>query len=277
MIHVLFCIHNRKVLTLQCLRDLKQQSIEHTITVFDDGSTDGSSEAIRAEFPSVKIVSGDGSFFWTRSMNAGLREILAQSNEGDFVLTLNDDTRFAPDYLEQLMKVSGSHQRAIVGSLVRNGHNKNKIVDSGLRVDWKKYRLNSIPYDEAKDFVAVDTLSCRGVLVPIEVFHSIGLFSETIAPHYGADLEFFFRAKKHGFHLLLSYRAEVLDMGPESNPKSKRLSGFFGRIRQQYDICSPQRMMVHVYNIVTYCPQKSHIVPLLARFFVGRLKFLLKG
>ena len=59
------------------------------IIVCVDGSTDGTNEMIMEKFPSVHIVSGDGTWWYTKSMNMGFK--YAQSLKIDFVLTLNDD------------------------------------------------------------------------------------------------------------------------------------------------------------------------------------------
>lgn len=38
------------------------------VFLVDDESTDGTSEAIKSEFPEVSIIKGDGSLFWNRGM-----------------------------------------------------------------------------------------------------------------------------------------------------------------------------------------------------------------
>jgi glycosyltransferase involved in cell wall biosynthesis len=59
-IFVLIPIHNRKATTLKCLSNLYFSHDAgkfrlHTV-IIDDGSTDGSAEAIRAQFPEVTIL-----------------------------------------------------------------------------------------------------------------------------------------------------------------------------------------------------------------------------
>ena len=56
-------VHNRRELTLQCLRSLSRidsKGVEINIYIVDDGCTDGTREAIEDNFPDVKIVQGTG-------------------------------------------------------------------------------------------------------------------------------------------------------------------------------------------------------------------------
>ena len=52
-------VHNRREITLQCLRSLSRIDRDglnvHTIIV-DDGSTDGTAEAIKRDFPQVELI-----------------------------------------------------------------------------------------------------------------------------------------------------------------------------------------------------------------------------
>lgn len=71
-IAVLLTVHNRKEKTLRCLQNLFKQEIpaDYLIDVYltDDGCTDGTPEAIRAQYPQVHIIKGNGNLFWNRGM-----------------------------------------------------------------------------------------------------------------------------------------------------------------------------------------------------------------
>jgi GT2 family glycosyltransferase len=64
--------HNRKPLTLACLESLARQTFsDFAVAVVDDGSTDGTSEAIQEAFPQVHLILGSGDLWWTRATNLG--------------------------------------------------------------------------------------------------------------------------------------------------------------------------------------------------------------
>jgi GT2 family glycosyltransferase len=88
----LMAAHNRRDLTLACLRSLNAQRVPGvTVDVFvlDDGSSDGTSEAIGEQFPEVTVLHGDGELFWS----GGMRQAFAAAIAGDYdhYLWLNDD------------------------------------------------------------------------------------------------------------------------------------------------------------------------------------------
>ncbi|MGE4106220.1 MAG: glycosyltransferase family 2 protein [Bacteriovoracia bacterium] len=257
MVYILFAIYNRKALTLECLRCISAlKGPAFRVVIFDDGSTDGSGDAIRAEFPDVQVLRGPGDWWWTKSMNAGLRHILERAQDGDYVMTLNDDTEFGPDFLQTLMDVSVSQDRAVVGSVARNFFERNHVEDSGYRIDWQKYLFNKVPYAESPPWIEVDTLACRGTLIPIELFRRLGLFDQTTLPHYAADMEFFIRAKRAGYRLLMSRQAAVYHKdraGLGGQPPRPAWSKF----KDLFSIRSSNNLRCHLTLILKYSPSAS--------------------
>ena len=72
-IAVLMTCHNRKLKTLATLESLFKQILTSEIALnaylVDDGSTDGTAEAVQQTYPQINIFSGDGNLFW----NGGMR------------------------------------------------------------------------------------------------------------------------------------------------------------------------------------------------------------
>jgi GT2 family glycosyltransferase len=79
-IAVLITCHNRRDKTLKCFEALyKQESIEDLrlqVYLVDDGCTDGTAEAIIAEFPETRILKGSGSLYWCGGMRLAWEEAL---------------------------------------------------------------------------------------------------------------------------------------------------------------------------------------------------------
>ena len=61
---VLMTCHDRRDITLVCLQTLYQQDAIFDVFLLDDGSSDGTSEAVKQHYPNVKILPGNGNLFW---------------------------------------------------------------------------------------------------------------------------------------------------------------------------------------------------------------------
>src|SRR5437879_13021927 len=75
------------------------------LVVVDNGSTDGSAEFIRDEFPEAVLLALPAKLHFARGTNAGV-EVALQDPACEFVVTLNDDTRSDPEFLAGLVKVA---------------------------------------------------------------------------------------------------------------------------------------------------------------------------
>ena len=69
------------------------------VVLVDNGSTDGSVDFVRQHFPSVRILSHDRNLGFAAACNAGARA----ARDADVVAFLNNDMRFEPDFLVQLV------------------------------------------------------------------------------------------------------------------------------------------------------------------------------
>lgn len=77
MISIVIPVFNRKEYTRECLLSLKDQTDQRfKVIIVDDGSTDGTEDMLREEFPEVEVLKGSGSLFWTAGVNMGIRHAL---------------------------------------------------------------------------------------------------------------------------------------------------------------------------------------------------------
>lgn len=230
MIYILIPIYNRKELTLACLASFaKQTYTNYELIIVDDGSTDGSQEAIKKIHPEATIIQGDGDWWWAKSVNEGVHFILGKVRTGDYVLIINNDVEFDPDYLEKLISASVAENRALVGSLVKNFYDKNIIQDAGVRAQWHSFFFPKSDFDPSQKINRnIDALATRGILVPVEVFQKIGLFSRML-PHHAADYDFSMRAKRRGFTLVMSYEAIVYSKDRPGDKQFPFWQNYFSR------------------------------------------------
>ena len=102
---------NGREWTLECLESLRQATLDGaTVMVVDNGSTDGSIEAVRGRFPDVRVVALPENRGYAGGNNAGIRAALETGAKA--VLLLNNATRVAPDFLSHLVGVLNRYRRA---------------------------------------------------------------------------------------------------------------------------------------------------------------------
>ena len=219
MIYIIIPVFNRLEHTIKCLESLdKQRYREYKIVLVDDGSTDGTYKYISKEFPSVSIVQGDGSWWWSKSTNRGIESILDKSAEDDLILTLNNDLTLYPDYLENLLKIYYEHKPCLVGSISVWKNDIDKIEFVGVKwnafnASYKSVAEKEMKYQELKKqktHISTDLLPGRGTLYPVELIKEIGLYDDVNFPQYAADEDFSLRAKNAGHKLVVAVDAVVV-------------------------------------------------------------------
>ena len=120
MISVLIVSFNSAPELVACLESLARcaAAIAHEIIVVDNGSTDGSVEAVRTRFPAVQLVLNQENLGFSKANNQALP--LAR---GEYVLFLNPDSEMQPGTLERMLaELAGFPERAAVGPRVRKPH-----------------------------------------------------------------------------------------------------------------------------------------------------------
>ena len=225
-IYIVIPVFNRLEFTRDCLNSLRKQTYgEFKVIVVDDGSTDGTYQHLKDNYPEVIILQGDGNLWWTGATNMGVRKALelSASNE-DYILTLNNDLVVIPEYLQELMSVAKQEKPCVVGSVSVNIKDINKVEFAGLK--WNKITAKysrpkefETSYNELSAqhlFIETDLLPGRGTLIPIILFKQIGLFDQQNFPHYAADDDFSLRSIKSGYNLLVATKAVVKSHVDES-------------------------------------------------------------
>lgn len=230
-IAVLLTCHNRRDNTLECLGAFYQAL--HTVGglakaevyLVDDDSTDGTSQAVKQNYPDVKVILGDGNLFWNRGMIKAWEE--ARKDQPDFFLWLNDDTVLTPDALLTLLNDSAKYNHTSIISGVCKATESNDITYSGyLMSDKKRLRPAGEP-------VKCDYFNGNVVLIPYAVFEKVGML-DSVFHHSLGDIDYGLRAKKLGITSYISSKITgVCDRHPAlpawCNPKkpfAKRLRHF---------------------------------------------------
>jgi len=227
-IEIVVPVYNRKILTLQCLRSLysaDQSGLSVHIVVVDDGSTDGTSEAIRQQFPTVEIISGDGNLWYTAGTNRGIQAALAR--KPDYILAINDDQVFHTQALQRLILCAQQNKKSVIGALLLDWNHPEHVMATGVRWDtwyggWR-HPQSITAWDVPKDAWEVEIIVGNCVLYPTDAIEQVGLMNEKAIPLYG-DAEYTPRMRRAGWKLLIEPAAYVWCQPNTSPPSLRTLS-----------------------------------------------------
>ena len=228
-IFVLIPVFNRLHHTQRVIEALRNQTLADTlrIVVINDGSTDGTVEYLQLQ-KDVVALQGNGNLWWGGAIQKGLDYVGEHGKDADYVLFLNNDTWFSPDYVEALVRVSQEADGAAVGSVIHEEGRDPPIVSIGPKININRLAvwdlLNQLPPEEQRHprkTYRVDTLSGRGTLYPAVLFRRYGGMHTWLLPHYMADYEIAMRFGRAGVPLLVSTEAVVFSPQVYGNNVSK--------------------------------------------------------
>ena len=200
-IAVLITCFNRRETTLQCLRRLREQVVPSgysiRVVLTDDGSSDGTGDAVRREFPAATVLHGDGHQYWV----GGTLMAWDAARPADFYRWLNDDVTLRPGAIQSLIEVhEASANPAAIAVGATCDPDRGKTCTGGMhRTNWYNVRVM-----EPTDAVQMcDSINGNIVLVPRAAEERIGVLDSTYT-HFFADGDYGLRARKNGLPVLLA-------------------------------------------------------------------------
>ena len=201
---------NRRALTLRALDSLQQQSLPSgyslDVCLVDDGSTDGTSEAVKSVYPKVTILKGTGNLYWAGGMRFGWEHYVKQQ-DFDYLLVFNDDVELYPNAVEKLLAAAkevhatGCDNFAISGSFC--DLKTNTVAYGGLRRNSRWHPLRFGKIEPAEVIQDCDTLNMNLVLISKQAIKKIGFLSQDFI-HAKADYDFGLRLREVGGRIVLA-------------------------------------------------------------------------
>lgn len=180
---------------MSCIQALFEQNginEKFTIEVFlvDDGSTDGTSEAIQTQFSEVNIIHGDGNLYWNRGMYLAWKTAAAAS-DFDYYLWLNDDTFLFNNSILTLF--ISTYPNSIVTGTTQSKINHNPTYGGYISTCNHLIAPNGV-YQKS------DYSNGNCVLIPKYVYEQVGNL-DPIFHHALGDFDYSLRARKMGIEI----------------------------------------------------------------------------
>jgi hypothetical protein len=220
---------NTRRLLCDCLESVYQntKAVDFEVIVVDNGSTDGTVDAVRTNFPTARLIVNESNLGTSRAANQGMA-----AARGEFLLLLNSDTFIREDlfsksvgYLRSRPDVSmlGIRLEYPDGRLQHSANRALSIWRSLFEELWLYKLVPSAVRDEmllggfwAHDReVEVDWLAGPFTLLRREVFESVGGLAEDLFMH-GEDCEWGMRIRKSGRKITYNPLGVVYHIGSAS-------------------------------------------------------------
>jgi GT2 family glycosyltransferase len=217
---------NSRQLLRECLASVRAaewRGHSYEVIVVDNGSTDGTIEMLRAEFPDARVIANRTNQGLCRAANQG-----AAIANGRLLLFLNDDTLIRGDALALLIDWSrGRPSLGMIGSRLLNTDGTDQF-SSGRRfctpsaaifgrksvltrwfpnARWARRYLMSDRVHDHEPY-EVDWLSAAAMAVTREAFDAAGGLPEEL--YYFSEQVFCLRVKRAGFGICLHPRSLVV-------------------------------------------------------------------
>ncbi len=199
---------NGRHLLADCLESIRCQTYPHReVIVVDNGSTDGSVDWLRREFPDVRVIALPTNRGFAGGCNVGIR-----AARGEFIVTLNNDVYLEPTWLEEMVRVAtGRADVGMVAARMLFSHNPCLVDSAGISVDraglaWHLNggSSNDLIEDEREVFGP-----CGGAaLYRRALFDDVGTFDEDFFC-YLEDVDLAWRAQAAGWRCLYAPRARA--------------------------------------------------------------------
>ncbi len=213
MVAIVVVNWNGKKVTLECLASLQQLTTPDVrIVLVDNGSSDGSAEAIRETFPGVDVLALASNRRFAGGNNAGIAHALAMG--ADHVMLLNNDTVVAPDVVARLLdRFTQDPRCGMAAPKIFYADPPDRLWFAGGEISFWTGTMRHTGIREA-DHGQYDTPREIGyatgccILTSREVIQRAGVLDESFFM-YTEDADWSMRVRAAGYRILYEPRARV--------------------------------------------------------------------
>ncbi len=203
ILHVIVLNWNGERVLEPCLRSLESvRGVDLRIIVVDNGSTDGSPEIVRREFPQVELVLNGKNLLFAEGNNVGIRR--AMELGARFILLLNNDTVVDPDFARVMIEaMRGDDAVGIVGPQIRYFDDPERIWYGGggfYPVVWvPRHRdIRKLRTEASREAGETAYVTGCALMFRSEVARGTGLLDSSYGM-YNEDVDFCLRARERGW------------------------------------------------------------------------------
>lgn len=188
--------------------------VDARLYVVDNNSTDGTPERLKAiRDPKVSVILNEDNAGIAIGNNQGIEA--ARVDSCDWILLINNDTLFDPDFVSRLVGTASDRGLKIVSPLIAATEPPGSDWYSDGKIHaWRAMQAKHVGMGDTLrapigDPYVVDYASTCALLVHPSVFEAVGLM-DPVYFVYGDDVDFCLRATRAGFDYHVEPRAVLV-------------------------------------------------------------------
>jgi GT2 family glycosyltransferase len=198
---------NQREKTLRCLESFNSVQTPYRLLLWDNGSEDGTEEAVREAHPEVLVYRSPSNLGAAGGRNAAAEQAIRDVNP-TYLLFIDNDTVVTPGFLDPLLEPFGNDPGlGQTSAKIRYLKDPNRLnAAGGARISFSlgtttvtgSGEIDRGQYDEPGECIANG--GCT--LVRRDVFERLNGFDTRFDPYGFEDLDFSLRVRKDGFRCL---------------------------------------------------------------------------
>jgi len=228
--------YNTKDLTIDCIESLMRLKSEtyYEIILCDNGSEDGSVEAIKERFPEVRIIKNKANLGFAKGNNAARGKC-----QGEYILFLNTDTIIKKGVLAETLKYLKEHGDigALTCKLILASGKLDRDARRSFPTPWVSFTHLALPLDrifpKSKIFSKywygylspdkiheVDVIQGAYFLVRKKILDEVGWFDEDYFLD-GEDIDLCWKIKEKGWKIVYYPKVSIIHLKGITKGKNK--------------------------------------------------------
>jgi N-acetylglucosaminyl-diphospho-decaprenol L-rhamnosyltransferase len=224
LISIVIVSYQVKEQVIDCIRSVYDSyKDQFEIILVDNASSDGTADAVRANFPDVVLMAERINHGFSPGNNLGMA-----ASRGKYIFLLNPDTIIFPGVIERLIEFHKGMNAGIVGPRLLNPDKSLQVsawkfprwVDSFLELFYlhrlfKRSNYSPSVFNENNE---VDFVSGAAMLFERKLYEKIGGLDPSM--FWMEDTDYCYRTILNGDKVYLCQEAEIIHIGGQSSSKN---------------------------------------------------------
>jgi GT2 family glycosyltransferase len=215
LISIIIVTWNCRDYALRCLETVfKSNQVSFEVIVRDNGSEDGTWQAVQEEYPQVKLLGDARNIGFAAANNEAIK-----GATGRYFLLLNPDTEIPPDALVRFVNIAKAHSERVIvvptllnsdGTIQRSLHSFPTLAGVARKSIAALKGLLRVRTDNRD--LSIDWARGACLFVPVVVHQTVGELDGNLFM-YGEDLDYCWRAHRAGFDIIWASQVQIIHYG----------------------------------------------------------------